>query len=176
MTRPQIGFTLLELLVTLVILVIGLSLAVPALQDYLLNMRQRAAVTALQSDLQFARGQAVHRNTHVVACPRATGSRCLDRPEWELGWLVFEDRNGDREHQPAEALLRDAGPVEHLDVRSAAARGRLRFLPSGAAPGSNATITFCDRRGATRARALVLSNTGRVRRVAPPDNAGLECA
>lgn len=37
------------------------------------------------------------------------------------------------------------------------------FQPEGGSGGANDTFTFCDTRGAAKARAIVLSNTGRAR-------------
>lgn len=167
MRNHHAGITLLELLVTLAIVAITLAWSTPALRDYLLDLRMRAAISSLHADLRYARSQAVFEGVHVIACPRATptATQCAAHANWHEGWLVFHDSNGDRQRQPGEPVVRDAPALESVEARSAIARRRLRFLPSGTAPGSNTTIRFCDARGAAKTRALALSNTGRMRRL-----------
>ncbi len=40
---------------------------------------------------------------------------------------------------------------------------RIQFQPNGSNAGSNATFTFCDRRGPRRALSLVMNNRGDMR-------------
>jgi type IV fimbrial biogenesis protein FimT len=48
-------------------------------------------------------------------------------------------------------------------LRSSAGRTRVTFQGNGGNAGSNLTFTLCDGRGPAKARALVLSNSGRLR-------------
>lgn len=142
--------------------------SMPGLRETVLDKRMDAAIAGLHTDLNRGRREAVAHNASVVACPGDADAGCLARPEWEDGWLLFVDQNQDREWQAAEPLLRSGNALEHITVRSASTRRRLRFSPAGAAPASNASVVFCDRRGLEHGRKLVLSNTGRLRR-APLD-------
>ncbi|KAA9133572.1 prepilin-type N-terminal cleavage/methylation domain-containing protein [Marinihelvus fidelis] len=178
LTKPGAGgFSLLELVVVMGVAAILLGAGVPALRDYLMDLRMRAAVNALHADLAYARSRAVFTGINVVACPRSapTATECASLPEWHGGWIVFDDQNGDRERQASEPIGRQVTPFDHLVIESAAARRRLRFLPTGTAPGSNATIRFCDTRGNPDARALALSNTGRLRRMTSSAPTAINC-
>ena len=63
--RAQRGMTLIEVMVTVAILAILVSLASPAIGDWLLNAQIRTAAEALQNGLMQARTEAVRRNAPV---------------------------------------------------------------------------------------------------------------
>jgi len=161
--RPGKGFTALELVVAMAVAAILLSAGGPALRNYTWNQRMKAAMDTLQSDLKLARGRAISHNTQTVICPAASADDCSELTTWQDGWLVFADLNGDRRRQPGEPLIRRAGGIDLLDIRSSASRTYLRFYANGSAPGSNTTIRFCDSRGASHAGAVIVSNSGRIR-------------
>ena len=83
---------------------------------------------------------------------------------WSDGWIVFSDVNDDRQHQLEETMYRLEPGLEQIFIHSGPSRRNVRFFPNGSAPGSNGSITFCDRRGPANARKLVISNLGRIRR------------
>ncbi len=162
-TGSDRGFTALELMVTMAVIAILLSAGVPALRDYTWNQRMNAAMDTLLSDLKLARGRAISLNTRTVVCPASNAEDCSGRSSWQDGWIVFADLNSDRHKQPGEPLIRHAGATGHLAISSSASRSSLRFYPNGSAPGSNATILFCDSRGAAHAGTISVSNSGRIR-------------
>ena len=159
------GMTAFDLLISMAIAAVLLATVVPGLRAWSLNHAMGAAVASLHGDLQFARAEAIRLRSHTVACPGQLDSGCLDAPAWHSGWLLFADSNGDREWQSGEPLLRQSPVVQGLSIASSDARRRLKFSPQGAAPGSNASITFCDARGSVAARQLTLSASGRLRRL-----------
>lgn len=60
------GFTLIEMVVTVAVLAILLGVAVPAFQDTLAKRRLVGAAEQLYADLNYARGEAIKRNTNVT--------------------------------------------------------------------------------------------------------------
>ena len=158
------GITVLELMVTLAIAAILLGIAVPSYESFINRQRMKAAVAGLHNDLLAARSQAVYRNAVVVACPGDPQSGCTGRSEWSGGWIVFEDRDDDRQLSGEEKTLRHGQPPEAVAVHAPASRPELRFFPDGSTPGSNGSISLCGRDGPPGARRLVISNIGRIRR------------
>lgn len=64
-TRPDNGFTLIELMVTIAVMSIVALFAAPALQSLVDKTRLQGATDRLYADMQFARSEAVRRNTSV---------------------------------------------------------------------------------------------------------------
>lgn len=62
----QIGFTLTELMITVAILGILTAMAAPSFSSALERRKIIAAAEAIQSDLRWARGEAIKRNTDVT--------------------------------------------------------------------------------------------------------------
>jgi type IV fimbrial biogenesis protein FimT len=157
------GVTAFELMVAMAIVAILLSTGVPAVKNYVWNLRLRTAMDTLQTDLNLARAHAISHNTAMVVCPAGNAEECSGIPLWQDGWIVFTDLNGDRQRQSGEALVKHAGRVEFLAISSTRSRDHLRFYPNGSAPGSNVSILFCDKRGARYGGKIVVSNSGRIR-------------
>ena len=168
-TGRPLGLTALELLVSLAVLGILVSIAVPTYRNFVLEQRIRAASNALHLDLLAARSEAVQRNTQVVACPGRPSNGCAASNDWDGGWMVFRDANGDRDLQHGEAIVRNAPRIDGVSIRSSRGRRDIRFFSNGSAPGSNTTISLCGPGGGKHARKLVISNIGRIRRERYPD-------
>ena len=79
--RRLSGFTLIEMMVTLGIAIILISVGTPALQDMITNQGVRAASSGLMTDMSYARADAIS-NQRRVAVVR------LDS-EWQKGWRVL---------------------------------------------------------------------------------------
>ena len=160
------GFTLLELVVTMVLFTILTLIAVPTFEHWQARQRMNVALHTLQQDLLTARSQAILLGTNVVACPGDVVSGCAGTNNWSEGWLVFQDIDDDHTFGPAEPLVRVTDAMQRVKVTGSTSRTYLRFYPNGTAPGSNGSIWFCGALGPEHAQRLVLSSVGRIRREA----------
>lgn len=177
MAPKQAGSTLIELMVAMGILGICLGIALPAYTSATAASYSSAARVNLQDALLVALNHSTLAQVQVVLCASA-GAGCSGNVEWNGGWVVFVDANGDRTLGAGETVLRRqprlAGGV-HL--RSSVGRTRIVFQPhGGAAAGSNVTFTICDRRGPDKATTLVIANSGRIRSGKPAPGAARACA
>lgn len=168
---PARGLTLVELLATLAVLVISLTLIVPGWAMLSERSQLTAAANRLLGNLAFARSAAVTRSQAVSLCPSVDGSACSGDPfGWHHGYIVFEDRDADRSRSDDEPLLQVVA-AERPPLRLHTSKGRpaIRFQPDGAAWGTNATFRVCVGESSAGNRAVVLLGTGRARvdRVAP---------
>jgi len=75
--KQSLGFTLTELVVTVVIIGIIASIAVPSFQETIEKGRLKEAVESLKSDLMFARTEAIKRSTSInVAVVKSDSNWC----------------------------------------------------------------------------------------------------
>jgi type IV fimbrial biogenesis protein FimT len=147
MRQQARGFTLIELMTTLAVLV-----------------RATNAYHLLTGSLAIARLSAVKHGEPVSVCPSSDGVRCRDDVIWDDGWIVFADPS--RADQPASAdaiLQRIDGVGVGLTLRSTGGRTQVRFTPNGWAYGSNLSIRLCEREGNRLLGKVVVNNAGRPR-------------
>jgi len=163
MNGKDAGFTLIELMVTLAILAITLSLGAPALSSLAQHARESNTYHLLTTSLATARFAAVKNGTPVTVCPSSDGITCRNDEIWETGWLIYADPK--RAGQPADgkAILQriDRGS-SHLALRSTLGRTRIRFSPDGWSYGSNLSIRLCASDGRFLGQ-VVVNNAGRPR-------------
>lgn len=175
--RLQNGFTLLELMVTLLLFAIFVTLGVPTFRDFTLTNRMATRVNALVSDLTYARNEAVKRNSGVTICksanPTAALASCTDSGGWEQGRIMFVDANRppNGQRDTGEILLRASQPfADGSTLRgNNNVQNRVTYIGTGRVAGSNGSLIFCDARitnfstDKSKARVIVISPTGRIR-------------
>lgn len=105
------GFTLVELMITLVIAAIVLTLAVPGFRDLIQNNRITTQANELVSALNLARMEAIRQGTPVSVCASADQASCSGANNWATGWIVFTDPDGDGNITGGETLLRAWGAL-----------------------------------------------------------------
>lgn len=82
------GFTLIELIVTLAVLAIVMSIALPSMSNFGLGSKLSSYANSLISSIHFARSEAIKRNQVVTLCVSANGASCTSGG-WEQGWIVL---------------------------------------------------------------------------------------
>lgn len=103
--RRACGWTLLEMLVGLAVLGLLLALAAPALIELRTRQQVQTQAVALLDTLQWARSEALLRQRRVSVCPALDAHSCDPQGRWELGWLVFEDREVNARRDAHEPVL-----------------------------------------------------------------------
>ena len=89
--RGQAGFTISELLVTMVIVGILLSVGVPSYRYINNSYRMSAEINSLAGDLMYARTEAIREGQPVAICVSSDGLTCSGATTWANGWIVFPD-------------------------------------------------------------------------------------
>ena len=140
------GFTLVELLITIVVATILLAAGVPAFQSFIKNNRVTAQTNNLVSALQLARSEALKRGTNVVVCASDDQATCTDDMNtWADGWIVFSDViiNNSPDVGGSDPLCEDTEDCI-IATNSGLSAGntltsnadKIRFLPTGLADNS----------------------------------------
>lgn len=162
------GFTLVELMVTLAVAGVLMAIGVPAYQDFVLNSKRTAAVNDMLADFQIARSSSISRNSRIVLCSSTNGTGCANSDNWDTGWIMFQDDDADGVKDGGEEVLasHEATPQNTItgSFRAVAYRpnGRvITYTPVGTAANTLGTVTVCDSRGATMARAVIIKTSGR---------------
>ena len=97
MRRPawNRGFTIIEMMITLVVLAILISLAAPSMSNLVKDQRVKTAVGDVFAALVFARSEAIKRNVYVGVCAMTDdGWGCQNSTDWARGWIVYLDADG----------------------------------------------------------------------------------
>jgi len=93
--RNHSGFTLVELMTTLLIVGVILGIGIPAFNQFIATNQMAAGVNDLTSSLHLARTEAVKRRANVTICPSADPMAdppaCDNAGSFADGWIVFVD-------------------------------------------------------------------------------------
>jgi type IV fimbrial biogenesis protein FimT len=179
MDKPRSkGFTLIEMLITLTVAGILVGIMVPNMRDFIRNNRLSSAVNDMLHSLQMARTEAIKRqNGNVVWCGTSNPTAATPTCDYTnfTGWFVFQDTNGNWQHEAAEPVIEVHDVLDaSITVKTDANDRIVSFSPSGFANLAGvkvpvATIVLCDIRGVVQygtqasARTLIIAPTGRAR-------------
>jgi len=182
--KNSYGFTLLELMITLMLVGILLAVGVPSLKTFRQSNQLVASTNELLSALHIARSEAIKLNTRVSICDSSDGKKCGLTGDWTNGWIVFVDANGDLAGTQApctgpnqDCLLRVHDEIidSNLSLTGRDSGGNTissftftsRGMPKDTAGISESGIfsicSFDDGNNVIDSRAVVLSLSGRVR-------------
>lgn len=85
------GFSLVEMVLVVALLLITTLVAVPGYNSYIDNERARTATSGLSTAFAQARAEALRRREVVVVCgSNAVGAACNNSTNWSGGWLVVD--------------------------------------------------------------------------------------
>ncbi len=94
MTRVR-GFTLVELLVTVMILGIIAAFAAPSFNGVIRSARTDSNFSELKTGFNYARSEAATQQQGVSICTSNDAATCTGNTDWQAGWLVFSDADQD---------------------------------------------------------------------------------
>lgn len=157
------GVSLVELLVSLFVLAVLITLSAPDMRTLIVNNRVDNAASELFSSLMLARSEAVKRQRTVSLCSTVDQSSCDEtRSGWHRGWLIFTDAAGDGLLNASDQLIRRV-PVQSDTVSILWNNGDgLQFNSRGQSTRAG-TFQICADDEGSGAKAIIVSMAGRVR-------------
>lgn len=186
------GLTLIELVITLSIVAILVSLGAPAFDRMMRELRLVAAVDRFYAEILTTRSEAIKRGGTVIMCrtgdpldlagdgenPRCRsnihpGGAALPSHDWSHGWLTYTTRpgfHGERNYDPGDGdRLIGTGDVDFarkgITVRTNnSGNSWLTFQGDGSLNETNVVhYAICDARGVNHGRLITIFLDGQAR-------------
>ncbi|MFK5893789.1 MAG: GspH/FimT family pseudopilin [Pseudomonadota bacterium] len=169
------GFTLIELMVTVAVLAILMTLAVPSFQAMVASNISATQANELVVALNKARIEAIKKHRSVVMCASENQIICnsgngaviaADKNNWEKGWIIqlLSEENSSCTAATCTYIQQKISSAGSNTIKSINfinfATGRIVFDRMGNVSNPGGTFVVCDYRGATEARAVIVSITG----------------
>jgi type IV fimbrial biogenesis protein FimT len=166
----NMGFTLLELMITVGIAAILMSMAIPSFNSTIRSTRLTTYANELVTSLNLARSEAVKRGLQVTVTRKGATSS-----QWESGWDVFVDSDSSNAfNDNGNAILCEAGEDCLLRTYGALSGGYTlttgnstyqdyaAYLPSGLSTSSfGDTFRLCSGTDTATSRAIAMNSIGR---------------
>lgn len=165
MQKHESAFTLIELMITIAVAAVVLTIGVPGFGRIIERNQLATNVNSLVSSMTFARSEAVKRNKPVKICDSSDAVNC-GSGNYEQGWMVFVDENNDGDlDAPTEELIyvQSAMPTNFtIDSNLSAGANGISYMSKGRA-NRNGNFIICKNNDVTKARVIVLHQSGRTR-------------
>ena len=163
-TRREGGFTLLELMVTIGVLGVVLSIGVPSYRQIVMDNRLASQANLFATSIKLARSNAVKFQRSGMVCSSsnfdAALPTCSSSADWSNGWIVWVDKDRDAATD-ANEIISVFGPVhEALELKSVSAN-RFSFDARGFGTAAAGELTLCDSRSGEMGRVIIVNATGR---------------
>lgn len=162
--RKVRGFTLIELMVVVAMLAILAALAAPSFADAIRRQRVESMREEMLASVALAKAEAVTRGQRVTMLRTTPCPQAANALDWDCGWTVFADLNGNNtinagepilhvvQGKPGTRILRNpAASVTSIDRFGQPPMVRIEIFPAGS--GFNAADGLL----------LCLARSGRVR-------------
>lgn len=159
------GFTVVELMITLLITGILFLVALPSFSNMLAKNEQTAQIYTLFHHHQLARTEAIKSNRNVLLCKSSDGLKCTSNSKWSDGWIIFSDTDNDKKISDNETVIyvQDTLPQKlSLKYKGFGSHHYVRYFPNGRSS-TNGTFTFCNQIDKSNVQSLIIARTGRAR-------------
>lgn len=117
-TAHSAGFTLIELIITILVGAVLATLAAPSFREYIANQRIRNASFDLVASIAFARSEAITRNAAVDIVPASAAN-------WANGWSVRTMVGG------VDTMLREQSAYTGLSITDPSTPAKLTYGNDG---------------------------------------------
>ncbi|WP_212745054.1 GspH/FimT family pseudopilin [Hydrogenophaga sp. 2FB] len=156
------GFTLVELMVTLVLAALLTMIAVPSFTNQLRGWQRDSATKAFTAHVQLARSTSIKTSRRVVMCSSTNGTTCRNSNQWHMGWLVYVDINNSGDLDANDNVLATRGASTGLSTMQTSVGVRqLTFMPNGLMASNATTLSVIPASRTLKMNEVVLNRVGR---------------
>jgi len=181
--KKNAGFTLIELIVTVSVAAILMSIAVPSYKNMIESNRLSTGTNELVSALILARSEALKRSQNITVCTSANSTTCSGGTDFAQGWIVFldcdsdgtfdangVDCDGDGNTDDADQVIKARGRVSGVSIIKADTTSWEGYNFAGRSRGVG-TFNIALKSGSTvgsTKKQIVVGRSGRIRTVVVP--------
>lgn len=151
--KTNTGFTLIELIITVAIMSIMLTVGLPSFQSTVASNRLTSTTNAMVSALQLAKSEAMKQHKTVVVRKKNN--------DWANGWEVFVDDLIENKVFDAGETVLVVSMFDSLNSTINITSNYANYISFNATGRANAGhFTFCS---GTDYRSVIIAMTGRIR-------------
>lgn len=158
------GFTLIELMITIAVLAVLLTIGIPSFSEAILGSRLSSYANEFVASANLARSEAIKRNSRVGLCVSVDGASCSSSGGWDQGWVVFHDANNNGAFDSGELVLqRQQALAEGFSMTAAGGLRYIQFEATGIGATAS-TLTICNKAvpSGSKQRIITLTAAGRL--------------
>ncbi|WP_018982994.1 GspH/FimT family pseudopilin [Salinimonas chungwhensis] len=168
--RKQCGLSLIEMMITVAIAAILVTIGAPGIGNILQKNNVVADLNNLSTIARVARFTAIDEEIPVTVCPTHDYTDCST--DWRQAKMVFIDTNTNGSRDTSEVLITSSDALAQGNT-IAGIQDALIFNPDGSI-NQQATVTICPASGNQKlASALIISLYGRVAAATDANNDGI---
>ncbi|SDF14987.1 MULTISPECIES: GspH/FimT family pseudopilin [Rhodanobacteraceae] len=163
--KKRKGFTLIELMVTVLVLAILVGIAAPSFVDFMRRNQVTSQANEFLGALRLARASAIGQNGFVSICPSNNPSdanpSCLDSDDFSVGWIMYSSTAAKKVYESTDKLLRVAQAVPAVSLRVPTGAKVITFDARGASSVGTFRALLCARHGSGEPGQSTVRVTGR---------------
>jgi prepilin-type N-terminal cleavage/methylation domain-containing protein len=168
------GFTLIELMVGIAILVIISAIALPNLNNFLIKMRVDNEISKLNRMILTARNTAVSMGQTVTLCPLATDNSCSDNWGGQLSVFIDLDDDNVFDLTDGETLVKVKAKITQIGQLQYSQSVPITYEATGLLSTTNGNFIFCPENNTDRNRGISISRNGRATVTSDLDDDGID--
>jgi type IV fimbrial biogenesis protein FimT len=162
--KRERGFSLIELMVTLAVATIVLSVGVPSFRSVIMDNRLATQANEFVTSINLARSAAVRFQRNAIVCASADFDAavpsCTASADWSNGWIVWVDKNRNAATD-ANEILSVFAPLNDASTFSSLGTLGFTYNARGFSLAGGDDLVMCDSRTAETGRLIRVNAVGR---------------